>query len=63
MRGTYKSDINIIISISGCWKDSNQIRKLINDSTRYQYFLTKNYLFHKEEKKNLSFTLRNIYLR
>lgn len=59
MRGTYKSEINIIISISGFWNDSNQIRKLINDSTKCKYRLTENYLFHEEEIDEFVFHLDN----
>ena len=59
MRGTYKSEVNIIISISGFWKDSNQIRKLINDSAKCKYRLTENYLFHEDEIDEFVFHLDN----
>jgi len=59
MRGTYKNNINIIISISGFWKDSNQIRKLINDSPKCKYRLTENYLFHENEIDEFVFHLDN----
>ena len=59
MRGTYKSEVNIIISISGFWKDSNQIRKLINDSAKCKYRLTENYLFHEDDIDEFVFHLDN----
>jgi len=59
MRGTYKSEVNIIISIPGFWKDSNQIRKLINDSVKCKYRLTKNYLFHENDIDEFVFYFEN----
>jgi len=59
MRGTYKSEVNIIISISGFWKDSDQIRKLINDSAKCKYRLTENYLFHENDIDEFSYHLDN----
>jgi len=55
MRGTNKSEVNIIISMSGFWKDTNQIRKLINKSAKCKYQLTENYLFHENDIDEFSF--------
>jgi hypothetical protein len=59
MRGTYKSEINIIIGIPGFWEDPNQIRKLINDSAKCKYRLTENYLFHENDIDEFVFHLDN----
>ena len=59
MRCTYESEKKIVVSISGSWKDSNQIRKLINNSTQCKYWLAENYLFHKEEKEKFIFFFEN----
>ncbi|MGB5910567.1 MAG: hypothetical protein WBH31_05165 [Promethearchaeia archaeon] len=59
MRGTYKSEVNIIISISGFWNDINQLRKLIDNSTKCKYWLVENYLLHREEKEKFVFHFEN----
>jgi len=59
MRGTYKSEVNIIISISGFWNDINQFRMLIDNSTKCKYWLVENYLLHREEKEKFVFHFEN----
>ncbi|MFW9946621.1 MAG: hypothetical protein ACFFDX_07300 [Candidatus Odinarchaeota archaeon] len=55
MRGTYNSEVNIIIGISGFWNDINQIRKLIDNSSECKYWLIENCLLHKLEKERFLF--------
>ncbi|MFX0033848.1 MAG: hypothetical protein ACFE8E_11845 [Candidatus Hodarchaeota archaeon] len=57
MRGTYKSEVNIIISISGFWNDLNQIRELIDINCKYR--LTENFLIHKKEDEEFIFHFDN----
>ena len=57
MRGTYKSEVNIIISISGFWNDLNQIRELIDINCKYR--LTENFLIHKKEDEEFIFLFDN----
>jgi hypothetical protein len=59
MRGTYKSEVNIVISISGFWRDINQIRDSINNSIKCKYWLAENYLVHKEKREKFTFFLQN----
>ena len=66
MRGTYKSEVKIVISIPGFWKNSNQVRELINNPSGCKYRLTENLLIYLNtsdefvyffEKKNQNSTL------
>ena len=66
MRGTYKSEVKIVISIPGFWKNSNQVRELINNPSDCKYRLTENLLIYLNtsdefvyffEKKNQNSTL------
>ena len=59
MRGTYKSEVNIVISITGFWRDINHIRYLINNSTKCKYSLAENYLVHKEKNEKFTFFFQN----
>jgi len=59
MRGTYKSEVNIVIGISGFWNDINQIRKLIDNSTDCKYWLIENHLLHKEGNGKFIFHFEN----
>ena len=59
MRGTYKSEVNIIICISGFWNDIDQLRKSINNSIKCNYWLDEKYLYQNEKQEKFFFYFQN----
>jgi len=55
MRGPYKKENNIILSISGFWESADRIRHLISESSNYKYQLIEDVLFCEGEREGIIF--------